>query len=88
MDDTRGQIGGQDGGSKMSQSGGGGSSQDYGQPRWNVPKSDLRDQIDSLDNFVIVGTKQGQPFVASTNSQQQAQQLFRQHAGDLTPQTA
>lgn len=84
MQGDRGQID-QGGGSTMKS---GQSGQDYSQPRWDVPKADLRDQIDSLDSFVIVGTKAGQPFVASTDGQAVAQNLLREHARDLIPQNA
>jgi hypothetical protein len=70
----------------MKQTGSG--SYDFSQPSWDVPKSELRDQIENLDSFIIVGTKQGQPFVASTDSKHRAQQLLREHVNDLIPQNA
>lgn len=84
----RGQI--DQGGSGSTNLSGSGQSGSYNfdQPQWDVPRNQLVDQITSLDSFVIVGTKAGKSFVASTDGKMQAQQLLKQHASDLIPQNA
>lgn len=55
-----------------------------GQPNWDASKSDLSNQIEGLDSFVVIGKdRQGQGFVASTTSREQTQKLLQENAGDL-----
>jgi hypothetical protein len=86
MNRDRGNI--DQGGAGTSSLGGGAGGQDFAQPQWNMPTNKIVDHITSLESFVIVGTKNGQPFVASTEDKVQAQNLLKQYARDLLPQTA
>lgn len=56
--------------------------------RYNVNKSELRDNIEQFDDFVVIATRQGKPVIASNVSETQARNLLKQHASDLMPQTA
>lgn len=88
MNKDRGQIDQGSSGSTGLGSSGQSGTYDFNQPAWDVPRNQIAEQVSSLDSFVIIGTKQGKPFVASTDGKMQAQQLLKQHATDLLPQNA
>lgn len=56
--------------------------------QFGIRASDLTQQVEQLDDFVVVGLKEGKPWIASTKSESETQHFIGQYAGDLLPQTA
>lgn len=56
--------------------------------QFGLRANDLSEQVTTLDDFVVIGVKDGKPWIASTKTERETQHFVGQYAGDLLPQTA